>query len=128
MKWNQIAVAFFIGLIIGTFATVTLRRTMRRNWNRDAMHARLIKKFERRLELSADQKAQVEKIFDANRVKMDSLFSEIRPKLELLRKDTGVEVKKILNEKQQKEYDKLDAEMSARMGRHFPPPPPEPEK
>lgn len=124
MKWNQIAAAFLIGLILGTFATVTLRRVMRQNWNRDTMHDRMIKKFEKRLDLSADQKTQVEKIFDANRLKMDSLFSDIRPKMESLRQATGVEVKKVLNERQQKEYDKLDAEMSARMSRHFPPPPP----
>lgn len=124
MKFNQIAVAFLIGLLIGALAgPFIIRHGFHRNWNRDYRRTHLLKKISSRLNLSPDQEAYVAKIFDANRPKVDAIFTEMRTQLDAVRKETGDEIKKQLSPEQQKKYDDLDAEMQARMKRHFPPPP-----
>jgi hypothetical protein len=123
MKWNQIFLAFLIGLLMGTFAGPFLfHRVMHRHWDRQHRHDRLLKKFSSKLKLSPDQREKISQILDANRPKVDAIFTETRTKLETVRQDTGLEIKKILSADQQKKYDELDIKMKERMDRNFPPP------
>ena len=118
-KWNHIAIGVIIGL--GLACGFQYARCLRFPHHKDnhSRHERLLKKFSSRLDLTADQRTQVDKILSNKRSRVSALFDEMKPRFETIRKETSDDIKKILHPDQQQKYEALDAEMEARFKGRF---------
>jgi Spy/CpxP family protein refolding chaperone len=114
-KWGPFFLIFLTGLLLGAALTWHFGDFRRGPWrDRDRQYQFMIKHFSRKLDLTADQKEKITKIFDDSREKMKKLREESRPKFEALRQETRGEIRKILNTDQLKKFEDLEARWEAR--------------
>ena len=96
-----------------------------------------IKHLSKKLNLSDDQQAKLKPILEDQRKQMEAIHSDSSlsredrfSKMQALRQSSDAQIKGVLNEEQQKNFDKMRAEQQDRMkqwrkgGENAPPPPP----
>ena len=89
-----------------------------------------LKHMTKKLDLTADQQPKVKAILDDQHAKMEALHNDSStsreekfPKMREIRENSDTQIKTILNEDQQKKFDKMHQEQHDRMGHQGPPPP-----
>lgn len=89
----------------------------------EAHDRRIVAVLERKLDLSFEQKAKVEQIFDAHRSEFEDLRRAQEPSFEALRERVHGEIRATLTENQKAAFDRFEREMDERRRRHpFGPP------
>ena len=122
LKWNQIAVGFLAGLVIGCAVVASpLRRYLRESWDKRPHHERMLDKLSSRLSLTPEQKTKMAAIFEAKRSRIEALMAEGRPKFDAVREETRAEIRKILTPEQIAKFETLEAKMEKRFKKRFPP-------
>lgn len=109
---HQVLISLLLGAVIGaSWVQWRDHGCFMKPRDRDAMRQHMIEKLERKLDLNAEQRAQLEAIFEAKRPQMKAIRSEMRPKLDAVRKETREEIRKILNPDQLVKYEELNRKM-----------------
>jgi Spy/CpxP family protein refolding chaperone len=104
---HQVLISLLIGLVLGFGAGQWQARDSfgPGHWKKGNMKQRMVEKMSRELQLSAEQKTQVQAILEAKHPQMMALHEEMRPKFEALRNTTHEEIRKVLNPEQQVKFD-----------------------
>ena len=112
---NQVFIALLLGAVLGA-AGIQLRDygCLMGMPHPGGMRKHMIKKIERALNLGAEQKKQVEAIFDVMQPRMQALRDEMRPKFEAMRDETRAQIRQILTPEQLPEFERLNKKMDAR--------------
>lgn len=76
-------------------------------WGRPFSSKKILQKLSRELDLSAEQKTQVEKILESNLPKFKTLRESIRPQLAAIRQSIQTEIRAVLKPEQQTKFNKL---------------------
>lgn len=111
---KQILVAFALGAVVGMVVSRSLSRDFHHHWGDGQFQARMLQRFSAKLKLTPEQRAQVAKIFEEKRQKIEALRAEVRPKFEDIRTATSAEIRRLLSPDQQKQFDAMEAEWNAR--------------
>lgn len=74
-----------------------------------------------RLQLTEEQRAEIESILAADRAKTDSMFREIRPRLRARYDSTTSRIREVLTVEQQEEFDRYRQERRERVRRRYRP-------
>jgi Spy/CpxP family protein refolding chaperone len=115
LKWNQVGVAFLIGLTVGVLVGgSSFCRDLTRKWDKQPRHERMLNKFSDRLSLTDEQRTQVKAIMHQKRSKMGVIYTEMRPRFEQVRNETSDEIRKILTPEQQQKFEEFEAEKRER--------------
>jgi len=118
-KWNQIAGAFLVGLLVGVLAGGSaFVRNIDRHFDKKSPQEHMLKQFARKLDLTDEQKNQVKIVFEQKWSKMDAIFAEMKPKFDQVRTETNDEIRKFLNPDQQKKLAEMEAKKSKRPRRY----------
>lgn len=126
IAWIQILFSFVLGIVLGVSfdkfndchcagGCIKSFKDEDKQWrfkHKSVKHT--LERFNKELNLTAEQKIQVEKIVREKHKKTLAMRQEIRPKFQALRKSTNEELKTILNPDQQKKLDALDTKMEAK--------------
>jgi len=112
---HQVLIALILGAVLGA-AGIQLRDygCLMGAPHQGAMRKHMIKKMERTLKLDAEQKKQIETLFETMQPRMKALREEMRPKFEAMREETRAEIRKILKPEQLPEFEKLNQKMDLR--------------
>jgi Spy/CpxP family protein refolding chaperone len=89
-----------------------------------------LKHMTKKLDLTADQQPKIKAILDDQHAKMEALHNDSSmsredkfPKMREIHENSATQIKAVLNEDQQKKFDKMQEEQHDRMGHQGPPPP-----
>jgi hypothetical protein len=83
----------------------------------------LLERLTRDLELSADQRSQIESVLAARRSRLDALQQDVHDRFEAEQRSLRDEIRKVLTPEQQEKFDKQQAERRGfGFGRRPPPP------
>ena len=106
--------SFFLGLILGGVLTYTGLHCYRHHWRHgywgphpEFGSKRILDKFTRELNLSAEQKSKVEKILESHMPKMKTLRDSVRPQFNALRESIQTEIRAVLRPDQLAKFDKI---------------------
>ena len=83
-------------------------------------------RLKKRLNLSAPQLQQIDKIFDASARKLSDLQKQVDPQFEAIRRETRAQIRQVLDADQGKKFDEFVREIDERRKRRGIPPPPPP--
>jgi Spy/CpxP family protein refolding chaperone len=107
-------ISFLLGLVLGGALFYTGMHFCRHHWkgdpsrmNREHDPKKMLEKLSKELGLSADQKVQVEKIFESKMVKIKDLREKVRPQFEAVRKAIDAEIRAVLTPEQQVKFEVL---------------------
>jgi Spy/CpxP family protein refolding chaperone len=122
LQWNQITAALIIGVGLGAIAgnSPYIHDAVRKLDNRPP-HVRMLERFAKRLDLTAEQKSQVSTIMEQKRARMNAVFNDMKPQFAQVRTETSDEIRKILTPEQQKKFAVMESKMSERFNKRFPP-------
>lgn len=106
--------ALVAGILLGVAITRSVRGVFRHG-GLEQRHQRMADRLSRKLDLSAEQRAQLGKVLDAKRQKMHAMHAEFQPRFEEIRASTSVEIRKLLNADQQAKFDRIEAHWKAKL-------------
>jgi Spy/CpxP family protein refolding chaperone len=114
--WATLSLALVLGMSLGILLDRFVldrndSRTQRRHTDGSD---RFLTKLERELDLSSEQKAQLEKVLSANRQKARDFWKQTRGSYAELREEFRQEIRTVLTPEQQKRFDEMMAEEDAR--------------
>lgn len=106
LPWKYISISFLIGILFGGALGVGGSRHMMRKWKSQG-HEWFLKKLDKHLTLTAEQRDQVKSILKSQRSDMQKTRADRRDKI----RD---EIRKILTAEQQPKFDAMIARMEER--------------
>ena len=113
MNWHVIAISLLIGFSAGIL--FGQNQKFCGPWKHGgSMKEHMLKKFNRELHLTEEQKQKISAIFDAKHPRMMALHEEGRPKFEAIRNETQAEIRAVLTPEQQVKFEELTAKMESR--------------
>jgi len=112
MKW--LLLSLIIGWFLGAASGTLLTRFVRPGGPCDMHFGRARARFERKLKLTPEQRAQVDSILQANRQKLDAIFAETEPRVEAIRAGTEAQIRQLLTPEQQIRFDQIAARHNAK--------------
>ena len=115
-KWQlriTIILVFVLGFGAGAFALNLYRGLGRRGPGRGDRFEQLAN----RLQLNADQKPKVQKIFSDSREQLSVLRKESEPRVNEIRQQTDTRLKEVLTADQWQRFEQMRNEMRSRRGR-----------
>lgn len=119
-SWQVRAAAVVIFLL--GFAAGALALNAYRAWRHtEPTRQGYFKQMSESLQLSAEQQAQVQQIFDDTRSQLDALHKESEPRVEEIRRQADERLSRTLTPEQWQKFQQMRDEMS-RHGRHGGPP------
>ena len=103
---------FILGLIAGVFlGSSRFARFFRHRRPREERILQfIIRRYERKLNLTSEQKNRLITILKKHRAEINHLARKVQPEFEKIRKQTNSEIKNILNEEQKKIFEKMQNE------------------
>ena len=113
----MVVVSFIAGILVGVAGDhLYLIRSGRLSPRRTARFAadRMADNLGRELQLTPQQKTQVQQIIERHRAKIDSAMSGVRPQVRQEIDATNTEIESILNPEQRKKFDAIRMRMEAR--------------
>jgi len=115
-KW-QVRLAAFIIFVLG-FAAGALALNAYRSWTRAETHGpgrgRGLERVVERLDLTAEQRAQVRQILDEARAEIDAMRRESEPRFEEVRRRSDERLRQVLTPEQWQQFQKMKEEMRGR--------------
>src|ERR1041385_154339 len=113
--WIKFALTFVTGLLLGSAATgFYIHHCFTRAWVNSGNHSHVVNRLSSELGLNADQKAQVEKIFEDETPRLDLIRKGTNDQLKTLRDKTSARIRLILTAEQQKKFDDMRTKWAAR--------------
>ena len=120
-KWVYGAMILALGFFLGTsFGEWKAHERFHCRWGKGDMKTFILERLNKKLELSAEQKAQVGAILDRKHPEMLALQSEFQPRFKALRRTTQQEIRALLTPNQQKKFDEFNAKWESRHAARFP--------
>ncbi len=118
-RWKLISgllLVFVLGVLAGSFGTRVYLKDRFEHLRKDpkARQAFIMRKLSKELELTPDQKIKVEKIVEQMGEKRREFFLKNRPEIKQIMDEGFLQIKKELNNDQQKKLDVLRAEFEER--------------
>ncbi|MDH3851197.1 MAG: hypothetical protein OEV09_09070 [Deltaproteobacteria bacterium] len=118
-RWKLISgllLVFVLGILAGSFGTRIYLKDRFEHLRKDpkARQAFIMRKLSKELELTPDQKIKVEKIVEQMGAKRREFFLKNRPEIKKIMDEGFAQIKKELNNDQQKKLDVLRAEFENR--------------
>jgi|SRR5208282_189825 len=111
---KQLVAALLIGCLLGAAAGSRFQKmALNRFWQHGPNTQRLLDKFNRELNLDAQQQETVKKIIDKHHSGMMALQKETAAKFDALRMSMRSEMEKVLNPEQQKKFHEMTARWDA---------------
>ena len=109
------AVALVLGFGLGVVAGEWhARQQWADRWTSKDRQAKKLEMFSRRLHMTPEQKAAVEKFLESKHEQLMALRSEMRPQFQRIRQDTSRQIRVLLTPEQAKEFDKIESEFEER--------------
>jgi hypothetical protein len=110
-----LCIIFILGMFAGASLTTFLTRPARAQGEFRGSHRdRIVEHLKNRLQLTADQVAQLHTVLDDTDRKMDELFRPLHPQQDAIFSEMQDRVRKFLSSGQKTEYDKMLQEMGKR--------------
>lgn len=123
-RWTAallLVLTFLLGVGVGFFARGPLLFGPRGPGMEDRMRARLTNRFADELNLTPDQRVQVDRILEQNGQKMRALRREvIRPRFAAIADSTRLEIERVLTPDQKVKFRAFTQTMKQQRGRRFP--------
>ena len=118
-RWKLISgllLVFVLGVLAGSFGTRIYLKDRFEHLRKDpkARQDFIMRKLSKELELTQDQKTKIEKIVEQVGVKRREFFLKKRPEIKRIRDEGFAQIKKELNNDQQKKLDVLREEFEKR--------------
>ena len=118
-RWKLVSgllLVFVLGILAGAFGTRIYLKDRFAHLRKDpkARQAFIMGKLSKELELTPDQKIKVEKIVEQTGAKRREFFLKNRPEIKKIMDEGFLQIKKELNNDQQKKLDVLRAEFEKR--------------
>ena len=118
-RWKLVSgllLVFVLGILVGAFGTRIYLKDKFTHFRKDpkARQAFIMRKLSKELELTQDQKITVEKIVAQVGEKRREFFLKNRPEIKRIMDEGFLQIKKELNNDQQKKLDVLRAEFEKR--------------
>ncbi len=121
IHWKQVIAALLVGFVAGGLTVSGLKAAcFQKSWKHGDMKTHIMKKFDKKLNLTEDQKQKVSAIFDETHPKMMALRAETRPKFEALKTEASQKIRLLLTEDQQVKFDQMEAKWKERMKKNHP--------
>jgi Spy/CpxP family protein refolding chaperone len=112
ISWKTLLAGILLGLVAGGGWGAWYMNGHPHAWDKPgAREARLLKEFTRELDLTDSQRQAVGAILQAQRERIRSIRSEIRPRMEEIRDEAGGEIRALLKPEQQKRFEVLEERM-----------------
>ena len=106
--WKQLIVGVFFGAFLSVLVmSLCFHPERGRDWNSEKHRARVLKKLSSKLDLSAEQKAQVSAILETKSSRMSALHNEVTPRFDAIRNEAREGIRKTLTPDQLPKYEKL---------------------
>jgi len=113
--WKHIILALLVGIIAGFALCLHVPRHRLMPWKHGGdPNTRLVERFSRGLNLTADQRTKLVTILERSRKRLDSLRGEIGPKFEAIRRETNTAIEKILTPEQVARFRQLHRKFEQR--------------
>lgn len=121
IHWKQVFAGLLIGFIAGGLAFGNFRTAcFPKHGPHKDMKAHIMKRFDKNLHLTAEQKEKISTIFDETHPKMMALHEEMHPKFEAVRSEASQKIREVLTPDQQVKFEKMEAKWQERMKRFRP--------
>lgn len=118
-RWKLVSgllLVFVLGILAGSFGTRVYLKDRFEHLRKDpkARQAFIMRKLSKELELTQDQKTKIEKIVEQVGAKRREFFLKNRPEIKRIMDEGFLQIKKELNNDQQKKLDALRKEFEKR--------------
>jgi hypothetical protein len=109
-------IVFIVGVLLGIAGTgFYIHHCFTRAWVNSGNHKHAVDVLNSRLNLTADEKTKIEKVFDDNAPAMELIRVETNAKLKTIRDNTSAQIRLILNSDQEQKFDALRSEWDKKM-------------
>lgn len=120
--WVTLFLTLVLGMSLGTlldrFVLESGRSDSGRNHDRSSRSERFIEHLDNELDLSPEQKANLEEVLADNREKADAFWEETRNSYAELRKEFRQDIRALFAPEQQKRFDEMLAAEDAKRTKH----------
>lgn len=107
--------SFVLGFLLGGALVYTGLHVFRHHWkphrmwdsHRQIRPAKLVEKLNRKLDLGAEQKVQIEKILETQLGKMKKLKDNVHPQFKAIWTESRTKIRAVLKPEQQGKFDKM---------------------
>ncbi|MBI4247988.1 MAG: hypothetical protein HY611_00680 [Elusimicrobia bacterium] len=121
LEWKQILIAFILGaLLAGGLGVLALKVNAHRRWGGEQGYARMVERFNKKLDLTAEQSAKVAAILEEKRKKIKAVRGEFGPRFEEIRNSARAEIRAVLDDRQREKFDKLQSKGDSRWKKRRP--------
>jgi len=104
-------IVFVVGVLLGVAVTgLYIHHCFTRSWVNSGNHKHAVDMLDSKLNLTADQKTKIEKVFDDAAPAMEAIRVGTNAKLKTIRDNNSTQVRLLLTGDQQKKFDVLKAE------------------
>jgi len=83
----------------------------------------LLERLTRDLDLTADQRSQIDTVLSARRGRLEALRQDVNARFEAEQRSLSDEIRKVLTPEQREKFDQREKDLRGRFGRRGPPPP-----
>lgn len=110
--WKSLVLVLLLGAVIGAGAAWWIGNygPCARGWE---PYATMVERFNKKLDLTPDQRQAIATILDENRQKIKALRAEVHPRFEEIRTATRAAIRQHLTPEQQVKFDAMHAEWEA---------------
>lgn len=110
---RQVIPALLIGLALGA-GLGRWAHWRHYDGGHERRYGRMVERFSRALDLTPNQRREVEAILERKRARLRALRGETRPKLAEIRRSTRAEIRGILTPEQAERFDRLEEDWASR--------------
>ncbi len=109
VSWKYLIVTLAIGWFIGAASGMVISHWCHNNPSHGRHGKKMREKFFRELELTPEQQAQMDAIWQTNHPKIAQVYADARTQLEAIRLRSRTQMRALLTPEQQVKFDKVDA-------------------
>ena len=109
-----VAVVFLLGAVAGASLSRTVLRSISARGPHHDSRGPFIEKLQKRLDLSGDQRTQIQAILDESHQQFGRLHQSVKPRFEAIRQQMAEKIRKQLNPDQVREFAAMRAEYEQR--------------
>ena len=132
IQWKQVVISICIGLVLGLGIAhwsvyrflpmghhgIKWKMTHDKDGRMSKRHERMRRRFEKKLDLTDEQKPKVEAILDQKRKSMSEMKETMYPRMRKLHKAAFHEIRLLLNDNQKKKLDEIEDRHAKRRAKY----------